>query len=113
MTRSTINRLLVLAGIVAFAILFRTLPVTEWLERLARLNEQYPVAVPVAYIAAVTVATVALFPGWISMMLGGLFSACCQACRLRCWVSPLARSAGSWRDGRWDVRGSRSAWATA
>ena len=72
MTRSTINRLLVLAGIVAFAILFRTLPVTEWLERLARLNEQYPVAVPVAYIAAVTVATVALFPGWISMMLGGL-----------------------------------------
>ena len=72
MTRATINRLLVLAGIVAFAVLFRTLPVAEWLERLAHLNEQYPVAVPVAYIAAVTVATVALFPGWISMMLGGL-----------------------------------------
>jgi uncharacterized membrane protein YdjX (TVP38/TMEM64 family) len=72
MTRATINRLLVLAGIVLFAILFRTLPVTEWLEQLARLNEQYPVAVPVAYVAAVTVATVALFPGWISMMLGGL-----------------------------------------
>ena len=72
MTRATINRLLVLAGIVVFAVLFRTLPVTEWLERLARLNEQYPVAVPAAYVAAVTVATVALFPGWISMMLGGL-----------------------------------------
>ncbi len=72
MTRATINRLLVLAGIVLFAILFRTLPVTEWLEQLARLNEHYPVAVPVAYVAAVTVATVALFPGWISMMLGGL-----------------------------------------
>ena len=72
MTRATINRLLVLAGIVAFAVLFRTLPVAEWLERLAHLNEQYPVAVPVAYVAAVTVATVALFPGWISMMLGGL-----------------------------------------
>lgn len=72
MTRATINRLLVLAGIVAFAVLLRTLPVTEWLEQLARLNEQYPVAVPVAYVAAVTVATVALFPGWISMMLGGL-----------------------------------------
>lgn len=72
MTRATINRLLVLAGIVLFAILFRTLPVTEWLEQLARLNERYPVAVPVAYVAAVTVATVALFPGWISMMLGGL-----------------------------------------
>ncbi len=72
MTPATINRLLVLAGIVVFAILFRTLPVTEWLEQLARLNERHPVAVPVAYVAAVTVATVALFPGWISMMLGGL-----------------------------------------
>jgi uncharacterized membrane protein YdjX (TVP38/TMEM64 family) len=72
MTRATVNRLLVLAGIVSFAALFRTLPVTEWLEQLAGLNEQHPVAVPVAYIAAVTIATVALFPGWISMMLGGL-----------------------------------------
>ena len=72
MTRATINRLLVVAGIAGFAILFRALPVTEWLEQLARLYEQYPVAVPVAYIAVVTVATVALFPGWISMMLGGL-----------------------------------------
>jgi uncharacterized membrane protein YdjX (TVP38/TMEM64 family) len=72
MRRATINRLLVLAGIVVFAILFRTLPVTDWLERLARLNEQHPVAVPLAYVVAVTIATVALFPGWISMMLGGL-----------------------------------------
>ena len=72
MTRAALNRLLVLAGLVGFAILFRTLPVTDWLEQLARLNEQHPVAVPVAYIAAVTIATVALFPGWISMMLGGL-----------------------------------------
>ena len=72
MTRATINRLLVVAGLLAFAILFRTLPVTEWLQQLAALNEQYPVAVPVAYVGAVTVATVALFPGWISMMLGGL-----------------------------------------
>ena len=72
MTRATINRLLVVAGIVVLAILFRTLPVSDWLEQLARLNEQYPVAVPVLYVAAVSVATVALFPGWISMMLGGL-----------------------------------------
>jgi uncharacterized membrane protein YdjX (TVP38/TMEM64 family) len=71
-TRATINRLLVVAGIAGFAVLFRILPVTEWLEQLGRLNEQYPVAVPVAYVAAVSIATVALFPGWISMMLGGL-----------------------------------------
>ena len=72
MTRKTLNRLLVVAGIVIFAILLRTLPVTDWLDRLAGLNEQYPVAVPAAYIGAVTIATVALFPGWISMMLAGL-----------------------------------------
>ena len=72
MTRATINRLLVLAGIVIFAALFRFLPITEWLEQLARLNEQYPVAVPLGYVAGVAIATVALFPGWISMMLGGL-----------------------------------------
>jgi uncharacterized membrane protein YdjX (TVP38/TMEM64 family) len=72
MTRATINRLLLVAGIVAFALLLRALPVTEWLEQLARLNEEYPIAVPVGYVASVTIATVALFPGWISMMLGGL-----------------------------------------
>jgi uncharacterized membrane protein YdjX (TVP38/TMEM64 family) len=72
MTRATVNRLLVLAGIAAFALLFRMLPVTAWLEQAASLYARYPVAVPAAYVAAVTVATVALFPGWISMMLGGL-----------------------------------------
>jgi uncharacterized membrane protein YdjX (TVP38/TMEM64 family) len=72
MTRATVNRLLVLAGIVGFAALFRVLPVTDWLEQLARLGEQHPVAVPLAYVAAVTIATVAFFPGWISMMLGGM-----------------------------------------
>lgn len=72
MTRATINRLLVLAGIVIFAALFRILPVTEWLEQLERLNELHPVAVPLGYVAGVAIATVALFPGWISMMLGGL-----------------------------------------
>ena len=72
MTRATINRLLVVAGIVAFALLFRMLPVTAWLEQASQLYVLHPVAVPAAYVAAVTVATVALFPGWISMMLGGL-----------------------------------------
>ena len=48
MTRATVNRLLVVAGIAGFAVLFRILPVNEWLEQLGRLNEQYPVAVPVA-----------------------------------------------------------------
>jgi uncharacterized membrane protein YdjX (TVP38/TMEM64 family) len=72
MTRATVNRLLVLAGIAAFAVLFRMLPVNEWLEQASLLYARHPVAVPAAYVAAVTLATVALFPGWISMMLGGV-----------------------------------------
>ena len=72
MSRAAINRVLVLIGLVAFAILFRTLPVTAWLERLTQLNEAYPVAVPIAYVVTVIIATVALFPGWISMMIAGL-----------------------------------------
>ena len=72
MSRATINRLLVLVGLVGVVLLFRMLPVTEWLERLEQLNAEYPVAVPIAYVTVVTAATVALFPGWISMMIGGL-----------------------------------------
>jgi len=71
-SRATVNRLLVLAGLVAVALLMRTLPVADWLQRLDRLNELHPVAVPVAYVLAVAAATVLMFPGWISMMIGGL-----------------------------------------
>jgi uncharacterized membrane protein YdjX (TVP38/TMEM64 family) len=46
--------------------------VTEWLERLTQLNDAHPVAVPVVYVLTVIIATVALFPGWISMMIAGL-----------------------------------------
>lgn len=72
MSRAAINRFLVLIGLIAVAIMFRSLPVTEWLERLTQLNAAYPVAVPVAYVMIATIATVALFPGWISMMIAGL-----------------------------------------
>ena len=112
MRRATINRLLVLAGIVVFAILFRALPVTDWLEQLARLNEQYPVAVPVAYVVAVTIATVALFPGWISMMLGGLLFGLLPGLPLHCSGLRRERSAHFSRDVRWDAHGSSSAWGT-
>jgi len=72
MSRAVINRILVLVGLVLVAILFRTLPVTNWLDRLTGLYDAYPVAVPIVYILAVMVATVALFPGWISIMMAGL-----------------------------------------
>ena len=72
MTRPTINRLLVPAGLIGLVVLSRALPVSEWLDSMQALNRAYPVAVPIAYVIFVTVATVALFPGWISMMLAGL-----------------------------------------
>jgi len=71
-SRAAVNRLLVLVGLAAVAILLRTLPVADSLQRLDRLYEHYPVAVPFAYVVAVTLATILLFPGWISMMIGGL-----------------------------------------
>jgi uncharacterized membrane protein YdjX (TVP38/TMEM64 family) len=72
MSRATLNRLLVVIGLCGFALLFQLAPLDVWLERLTRLNEAHPVAVPVAYVALVSIATVALFPGWISMMVGGM-----------------------------------------
>jgi uncharacterized membrane protein YdjX (TVP38/TMEM64 family) len=72
MSRTTLNRLLVLVGLVGFVLLFRVAPVEDWMERLTRLNRAHPVAVPVTYVLAVCLATVALVPGWISMMIGGL-----------------------------------------
>ena len=72
MKRATLNRLLVLAGLIGVLVLFRMLPVTEWLDELQELNAAYPVLVPVVYVIVVTIATVAFFPGWISMMMGGL-----------------------------------------
>jgi len=71
-SRATANRLLLLAGLVTAAFLLRTLPLTDWLQRLDRLNEFHPVAVPVAYVLIVAFATILMLPGWISMMIGGV-----------------------------------------
>jgi uncharacterized membrane protein YdjX (TVP38/TMEM64 family) len=72
MSRSNLNRLLVLIGLAGVVLLFQTAPVDEWLEHLGRLNHAHPIAVPLTYIAAVCIATVAMVPGWISMMIGGM-----------------------------------------
>ena len=72
MSRTTLNRLLVLLGLAGFVLLFRVAPLDAWLEQLTRVNRAHPVAVPLTYVLAVCLATVALVPGWISMMIGGL-----------------------------------------
>lgn len=72
MSRTALNRLLVLIGVVGAVLLFRVAPVTEWLAWLSGLDQAHPVAVPLTYVLVVCLATVALVPGWVSMMIAGL-----------------------------------------
>ena len=65
-------RVLVVGLIIALAFLASGLPFADWLAGLENWARQNPVAGAVAYIAVTIVATVALLPGWIMMMLGGL-----------------------------------------
>jgi len=65
-------RVSVVALILALAFLARGLPFADWLAGLENWARQNPFAGAVAYIAVTIVATVALMPGWIMMMLGGL-----------------------------------------
>ena len=65
-------RVLVVGLIIALAFLASGLPFADWLAGLENWARQNPFAGAVAYIALTVVATVALLPGWIMMMLGGL-----------------------------------------
>ncbi len=65
-------RVLVVALILALAFLARGLPFADWLGWLENWARQNPLAGAVAYISLTVVATAALMPGWIMMMLGGL-----------------------------------------
>lgn len=60
----------VLIGII---VLFRALPVSEWLLQVESWAGDHPVAAPLAYVAVTFVSVVALTPGWIPMSLAGLF----------------------------------------
>ena len=65
-------RVVVFALILALAFLARELPFADWLGWLENWARQNPVAGAFTYIGLTIVATVALMPGWIMMMLGGL-----------------------------------------
>ncbi|MCH7979988.1 MAG: TVP38/TMEM64 family protein [Proteobacteria bacterium] len=49
-----------------------TLPIADWLIWLEAWAGQHPLLGAVAYILLTILATAAMLPGWISMMLGGL-----------------------------------------
>ncbi len=68
----TLLRVIFIVMVVALAVSARGLPIADWLVGLESWARQYPLAGAVAYILLTIVATVALLPGWVSMMLGGL-----------------------------------------
>lgn len=68
----TLGRALVIAIVIVLAVSARGLPVADWLVGLESWARQYPLAGAVVYVLLTIVATIALLPGWVSMMLGGL-----------------------------------------
>ncbi len=65
-------RIFFVAAVVALIFFGRGLPLAEWLAGLEVWARQHPIAGAVAYIVLTILATAALMPGWIMMMLGGL-----------------------------------------
>ena len=70
--KKTLIRIVLVAVIAALFFFARELPFAEWLASLESWARQYPLAGAVAYIVVTIVATAALMPGWVMMMLAGL-----------------------------------------
>ena len=72
MSSTNVARIVAVIAIVLAIIAFRTLPVGDWIMSIESWARANPVPGAVAYIVLSVVALVALIPGWVSMMLGGL-----------------------------------------
>ena len=72
MTSRTIVRIVAVLAIVAVIVAFRTLPIGDWVRGVEIWARSNPVPGAAVYIGLSVVALVALVPGWIPMMLGGL-----------------------------------------
>lgn len=68
----TLLRIIVVVIVIVLAVSARGLPVADWLVGLESWARQYPLAGAVVYVLLTILATVALLPGWVSMMLAGL-----------------------------------------
>ena len=72
MSRRWVLRLAIVAVLIVSVILFRTLPLADWLSSVEHWVRQRPLAGPLAYIVAAVISVIALTPGWIAMALAGL-----------------------------------------
>ena len=68
----TLLRIIVVVIVIVLAVSARGLPVADWLLGLETWARQHPFAGAVVYVLLTILATIALLPGWISMMLAGL-----------------------------------------
>lgn len=72
MSRRWLSRLAIVALLVGAVVLFRALPVVEWISGMEAWARARPVAGPIVFIIVTIVSVVALTPGWIPMSLAGL-----------------------------------------
>lgn len=72
MSAKTAARIAAVAAIAVAIIAFRALPVGEWIQSTEAWARANPAAGALAYVGVSIVSIVALVPGWIPMMLGGL-----------------------------------------
>lgn len=68
----TFLRVTIVAALVALIVFALELPIAEWLTDVEGWARQNPLAGAAAYVVLTILATVALLPGWVSMMMGGL-----------------------------------------
>ena len=66
-----IKRVAIIVAIIALFIFAREFPIAEWLQELETWARQNPLPGATVYMVLTILATIAMLPGWISMMLGG------------------------------------------
>lgn len=72
-SKKILLRVAAVAVVIGVIVLFRALPISDWLLQLESWARDHPVAAPLVYVLATVVSVVALTPGWIPMSLAGLF----------------------------------------
>ena len=72
MSRRWLSRLAIVALLAGSVVMFRTLPVVEWISDLESWARARPIGGPLVYIVVTVISVVALTPGWIPMALAGL-----------------------------------------
>ncbi len=72
MSRRWLSRLAIVVLLVGIVVMFRALPLLEWIAGLESWVRARPIGGPLVFIVATIISVVALTPGWIPMSLAGL-----------------------------------------